>query len=93
MACYQEIVFQNTCKRLPVFICAVTKESPINSVIVQIPQTVLDKALYRVESQIEHLYDVKMGKVEANGCGICKTCISNRGETPIISMSEFMFNT
>ena len=90
MACYQEIVFQNTGERLPVYICAVTKENPINSVIVNIPQSYLDMALYRVESAIEHFYDIHIGKIEPNGCGICDTCISLRKETPIISMEQLL---
>ena len=92
LACYQEIVKQNTGKKLPCYICAVTKETPINSVIVNIPQVILDRALYEVESLIEHLYDVKMGKVSPVGCGVCGTCISTRNTTPIISMIDLMEN-
>lgn len=90
LACYQEIVRQNTGEQLPCFICAVTKESPINSVIVNIPQYVLDKALYKVESEIQHIYDVRQGNIEPVGCGKCKSCISMRKETPIISMEDFV---
>lgn len=89
LACYQEIVFQNTGEKLPCFICAVTKEEPINSLIISIPQDIMDKALYNVECEIEHLYAVKMGLEEPIGCGKCKACISKRTETPIISMAEF----
>lgn len=92
LACYQEIVFQNTGERLPVYICAVTKENPINSVIVHIPQHRLDTALYRVESKIKRAYDVKMGEVESIGCGVCKDCITARHSTPIISMDTFFLN-
>lgn len=90
LACYQEIVRQNTGDKLPCYICAVTKEDPINSVIIKIPQDVMDKALYRVEENIKHLYDVLIGKVEPQGCGKCKTCISERKSTPIISMTKFL---
>ena len=88
LACYQEIVFQNTGERLPCFICAVTKEVPINSVIISIPQVYLDRALYRVSSQVEHFNAIKLGEVEPIGCGICKTCIDARTETQIISLSD-----
>jgi len=90
MACYQEIVRQNTGEKLPCFICAVTKESPINSVIINIPQVVLDRALYRVESNIAELYKVKMGERDPVGCGKCSACIKRRATTPIISMEMFM---
>lgn len=92
LSAYQEIVFQNTGEKLPCYIVAVTKETPINSVIVQIPQSILDSALYRMQSSIKRLYDVKMGTEEPVGCGICKSCISKRTVTPIISMLELINN-
>jgi hypothetical protein len=90
LACYQEICFQNTGERLPCYICAVTKESPINSVIIEVPQVYLDMALYDVECNIERYYGIKMGTVEAEGCGTCKTCIEARTETPIISLQDII---
>lgn len=89
LACYQEIVRQNTDEQLPCFICAVTKETPINKVIVNIPQVVLDRALYRVEERIERTWDIVNDKVAPIGCGVCETCISMRKETPLISMYDF----
>ena len=90
LACYQEIVYQNTGERLPCYIVAITKESPINSVIIKIPQNILDRALYLVESNIERIWEVKQGKTEAVGCGICSSCIEARTETPIISLDTIM---
>jgi hypothetical protein len=87
---YQEMVFQNTGEKLPCFIAVVTKETPINSAIIQIPQEVMDKALYRVQENIKHLYDVKMGVISAVGCGKCKSCIASRSGTPLISMYDFL---
>lgn len=88
LACYQEIVRQNTGEQLPCYICAVTKEKPINSVIINIPQPFLDKALALVESEIQHLYDVKVGKEPPIGCGKCPTCISLKTDTEIISLDS-----
>lgn len=90
LACYQEIVRQNTGEQLPCYICAVTKETPINSIIINIPQHILDRRLYDVQENINHFYDVFTGEVEAIGCGKCKYCISQRRETPIISMEELV---
>lgn len=90
LACYQEIVRQNTGEQLPCYICAVTKESPINSAIIYIPQDILNIALYNVEVEIQHLYDVKMDKVEPIGCGICNTCIVQRKSSPIISLGDIL---
>jgi len=90
MACYQEIVFQNTGNKLPCYILAVTKETPINSVIVQIPQEILDRALYEVSDTIIHYDAVKKELVDACGCGACGTCVSKRTETPLVSMFELL---
>lgn len=90
LAVYQEVIYQNTGKRLPCYICAVTKETPINSIIVNIPQDYLNRALYDVEANVQHFYDIKMGRVEPVGCGICPTCITNRRVTKIISMEDLV---
>ena len=90
LACYQNIVYQNTGELLPCFIVAVTKETPIDSVIVNIPQNYLDTALYSVSSTIEHYRDVRDGIIQPVGCGICSACISSRTETPIISFEDLI---
>lgn len=90
LACYQEIVRQNTGLQLPVYIVVLTKETPVNKAIIHIPQDVLNRALYRVQENIKHIYEVKTGLVDAVGCGVCKDCISERTETPLISMLDFV---
>ena len=89
-ACYQEIVRKVTGEQLPFFIVVVTKETPINSAIIQIPQLILDRALYEVESNIERFYDIMVGKVEPIGCGVCSECVRARKGTPIISMEDLV---
>jgi hypothetical protein len=93
MACYQEIEFQNTGVRKPCYIVAVTKETPINSAVIQIPQDVLDRALFKVKETIQRYYEVKKGEVKAEGCGKCKACIEQREDTPLISMNLFLENS
>jgi len=90
LAMYQEIVLQNTGEKLPCYICAVTKETPINSVIINIPQFMLDKALYEVTESIKRYYDIKMLNESPQGCGICPTCIANRTDTQIISLQDIL---
>lgn len=90
MGAYQEIVRQNTGNILPCFIIAVTKESPVNSAIINIPQTTLDVALYEILGNIGRFYDIWKGEVDPIGCGKCKSCIGSRKETPIISMDELL---
>jgi len=90
LACYQEIVYQNTGEKLPCFICAVTKEKCINSVIVKIDQVFLDRALYVVESNIQRYEDLRRGRITPIGCGVCDSCISQRNSTPIISLADLI---
>lgn len=90
LSCYQELVFQNTGEKLPCYIVAITKENPINSVVVNIPQNRLDIALYQVESTIQRYWDIYNGKIEPAGCGVCNTCISKRKVTEIISLDDII---
>jgi len=90
LACYQEIVYQNTGERLPVYIVAVTKETPINSVIIQIPQNQLELEMIEVREKLSHLYKVKLGEIEAEGCGKCKACIEARTETELINFEDLL---
>lgn len=90
MAIYQELEYQYSGVKLPMYICVVTKESPMNSLIVNIPQDILDTALYEVETSVKRYYDIYTGKEEPIKCEKCNTCISSRKETKIISMREIM---
>lgn len=90
LSCYQEIVYQNTGKKLLCYIVAVTKEEPINSVIVNIDQEYLDKALYDVQQNIGKFQSIKLGKIQPTSCNKCKTCISERKQTAIISLSDII---
>ncbi len=90
LACYQEIVRQNTDKTLPTFIIAITKEEVVNSAIIEIPQEILDTALETVKSSISRYYSIMKGELQAEGCGKCSVCIQKRKDVPIISMYEIM---
>ena len=90
LAVYSELVRQNTGEILPCFICAVTKEKCINSVIVKIDQVFLDRALYVVESNIQRYEDLRRGRITPIGCGVCDSCISQRNSTPIISLADLI---
>lgn len=87
-AVYQELCYQNTGERLPFYICVATKEDVINSAIIHIPQEVLDQSLLEVKQNVKHYYDVWQNLEPVNGCGKCKTCISSRNSTPIISLDD-----
>lgn len=88
LACYQEIVKQNTGKVLPCYILAITKETPIERRVIQIPQYVLDEKLNEVRQDIVRLYKVFKGEAEPNYCGNCPQCIKNKKYKALISLDE-----
>ena len=71
-AIYQKVVEQNTGKKLPFYIVAVTKEKIPDLAVIQIPQHVLDTALKIVEAKIDRFDLVKMGEIEPERCGKCE---------------------
>ena len=77
-AIYQNVVEQNTGKRLPFYIVAVTKEKVPDVTVLQIPQSVLDTALKVVESKIDRFDLVKMGEIEPIRCEHCEWCKSTK---------------
>lgn len=90
MATYQELVYQNTGERLPCYILVVTKETPFDSAIIQIPQSILDMAMGYLEMRVEKYYKIYKGELEPERCGHCDTCRVGRTETPLISMRQIM---
>ena len=73
-AVYQEIVRQNTGKKLPFYLAAATKETHTDIDIVHIGQEILDFALERFEQNVE-LYDaIKKGIIEPERCDKCDYC-------------------
>ena len=82
-AVYQEIVYQNTGKRLPVYLDIATKESPTHLAIAQIMQYDLDEALEKVKMFAPRFQAIKSSKIEPERCDEyeCNYCT----ETKIIT--------
>lgn len=87
-ALYQEIVFQNTGKKLPFFICAVTKELEPDLAILNIPQDVLDEKLLIIKSILPKIQAIKEGKIEPNRCEHCDYCKATKKITKIIDYRD-----
>lgn len=77
-AVYQEIVFQNTGKRLPFYIAGASKEREPDIRIIQVTQNYLDEALNGVDGNINRVLSVKRGEVEPDRCECCDCCRHNR---------------
>ena len=82
-AVYQEIVRQNTGKRLPFFLDIATKEVPSHLAVAQINQFDLDEALEIVKTFAPRYEAIKNGEIEPERCGEygCNFCT----ETGIIT--------
>ena len=90
-AIYQEIVRQNTGKKLPFILAVATKEENPDKALIQIDQEYLDKALDLVK-QLAPQYDlIKKGVVSPVGCGCCPSCRKDKKLTKVVSYKE-LFN-
>jgi hypothetical protein len=74
MAIFQEIVFQNTGKRLPTYIAAITKENPSDIGIFEIPQNKIDDALNIVKHNLPRIKQILNGEVAPHRCETCEYC-------------------
>ena len=74
-AVYQEIVRQNTGKKLPFFIAAGTKEADgPDKKIIEIPQSYLDVELERFKEKVTYFDAIKKGFIEPERCEHCTFC-------------------
>lgn len=73
-AVYQEIVRQNTGKKLPFILAAATKEKVTDIDNIRLSQETLDCAMERFMRDVE-LYDaIKKGIIDPERCGTCDYC-------------------
>lgn len=74
MAIFQEIVYQNTGKRLPCYLACITKETPSDIGIWEIPQSALDKALQIVKNNLPRIKAIREGEIAPHRCEKCAYC-------------------
>ena len=67
-AVYQEIVYQNTGKRLPFYLDIATKEKPAHLGVAEIKQYDLDEALEKVKAFAPRYQSIKVGEIEPERC-------------------------
>lgn len=78
LAIFQEIVYQNTGKKLPCIIAAVTKEEPSDIGAFEISQGILDAALKTVKSNLKRIKKITSGEVAPCRCEKCAYCRSTK---------------
>lgn len=77
-AVYQEIVRQNTGKKLPFVIAGVTKEDEPNMELIEVDQIYLDEAMKIVKADQGVIRDIKQGLLNPERCGQCGCCRKNK---------------
>ena len=68
MAVYQEVVRQNTGKRLPTYLDIATKETPAHLAVAEISQYDLDEALEKVKAFAPRYQAIKNGEIQPTRC-------------------------
>lgn len=84
MAIYQEIVYQNTGDKLPIYLVIVTKDAVPRKTVCEIKQWNLDDALEIVKKQLPRIIAVKNGEVAPDRCESCDYCATTEILTEII---------
>lgn len=88
-AVYQEIVRQNTGKRLPFYLAAATKEKVTDLDVIHILQETLDFSLSRFKSDVEMYDAIKKGVIEPERCEKCDYCKETKILTQPTESNEF----
>lgn len=87
-AIYQEIVRQNTGKKLPFYIAAATKETEPDIALMSIPQERLDECLSLVKALAPRYQAIKQGKESPVRCQKCDWCKKTKVITEIIDYRD-----
>ena len=59
---------------LSTYLAVVTKQTPADIEIIEIPKWRREELLREVERSMPHILDVKFGRVEPERCGVCEYC-------------------
>ena len=87
-AVYQEIVRQNTGKKLPFYIAAVTKDKEPDIQVIHVTDNYLEPQLRAVESAMPKLLRIKNGEEKPDRCEACACCRHNRVLKAPISIDQ-----
>jgi len=87
-AVYQEIVRQNTGKKLPFYIAGATKEKEPDIRIIHVTDNYLQEALSVVEANTPRILSLKSGELAPDRCELCDCCRHTRVLTKPISIMD-----
>ncbi len=86
---YQEITRQQTGKKLPFIIAALTKEKISERALLNIPQEDMDAKLEEIKEYLPRLQALKKGEIEPISCGHCQYCKSKAKVTKIFNYKDY----
>lgn len=89
-AVYQEIVYQNTGKKLPFVLVAASKEREPDLCVLEIAQENLDFELERFRENVVRIDAIKHGFIEPERCEKCDFCRHTRKITEITKQEDFI---
>ena len=88
---YQAAIYQAVeGKKLPFYLCAVTKENDPDLEVIEIPQTWIDNALAIIKNEIGIIAAYKRGDLEAPRCERCSYCRRTKKLSRVKSADEFI---
>lgn len=87
-AVYQEIVKQNTGKKLPFYIAAASKQDEPDIRIIHVTDNYLQEALNMVEANLPRVLRVKSGEETPDRCELCDCCRHSRVLKKPISIAD-----
>ena len=89
-AVYQEIVRQDTGKKLPFYIAAASKQDEPDIRIIHVTDNYLQEALNMVEANLPRILRVKSGEEMPDRCELCDCCRHNRVLKKPISIADLI---
>lgn len=90
-AVYQEIVRQNTGKKLPFYLAAATKEKAPDIELLHIGQKLLDYALDNFSADVQAYDAMKKGAIPAERCEECEYCKNTKVLTEPVEAENYYF--
>lgn len=89
-AVYQEIVRQNTGKKLPFYIAGISKEKEPNLEIINVTDSYLNEALDNVRRNLPDILAARNGDREPNRCERCDYCRHTKVLTHPIAIADLI---
>lgn len=88
---YQAAIYQAVeGKKLPFYLCVVTKENDPDLEVIEIPQVWIDNALAIIKNEIGIIAAYKRGDLEAPRCERCSYCRQTKKLSRVRSADEFI---